>query len=74
MDASADAVQVVGRIRELKGSAFQSKISHSLALELIPIINIVNNKEIEKIFRRNTKWQYQQVREQRFLKPIVLMM
>tara|TARA_B100000795_G_C22494435_1_gene321537 strand:+ start:62 stop:313 length:252 start_codon:yes stop_codon:yes gene_type:complete len=31
-DESADEVQVVGRIRELKGSAFQSKISHSLAL------------------------------------------
>ena len=29
-DESADEVQVVGRIRELKGSAFQSKISHSL--------------------------------------------
>ena len=28
-DESADEVQVVGRIRELKGSAFQSKISHS---------------------------------------------
>ena len=29
-DESADEVQVVGRIRELKGSAFQSKISHCL--------------------------------------------
>jgi len=32
---------------------------------IIPIINIVNNKEIEKNFRRNIKWQYQEAQEQR---------